>query len=386
MNFLKRAKELQEETIVNRRHLHKNPEIGYDLPKTTKFVKDKLNEYGYKTEELIENSVVAYVGNGNGKTILLRADMDALAIKEETGLEYASTNEYMHACGHDAHTAMLLTVAKILKENEKNIEGTIKLAFQPAEELLTGAKAMIDAGLLEDVDVAMAAHFTPPLQQGIIISEGISMSAANNFRITVKGTPSHGALPHNGVDPVFIGAHIIIGLQEIILREVSFDESATLTTGKFNSQGTANSIPDHVVIEGTMRTFSVETQEHLKKRVPEVAKAIANAFRGDIEFEFLSDVPPLYNDPEFTKEIKTYIETLLADEYKVYSIKRAAASEDFAFISQKVPSMYFRVGLSGPGEKMYPVHHPKMNINESMLPIGVAAFCESAVNWLKNNK
>ncbi len=389
MNYLDQAQEIYDEIVGNRRHLHQNPEIGYDLPNTSAFVKKQLKSYGYEPEELIENSVVALAGDGEkGKTLLMRADMDALPIVEQSGLEFASQNDYSHTCGHDVHTSIMLAVAKLVKENEDKLEGQIKFVFQPAEELLTGAETMVEAGLLENpkVDAAMAAHVQPTERTGFIFVDGIMMASANNYRLKVKGVGAHGAMPHLGIDPVFIATQIIEAFQHLVTKEIPFAHSAVITTGGFASDGAMNVIPSEVVLEGTMRTFNTETQAHLKKRMPEIAEHIAKAYRGEIEFEFISDVPPLYNDEAMTEEIRGYAEETVGDQYEIYSVEPAQASEDFAFVSQEVPTVYFNIGMMQEGVDAYPVHHPKVVFNEEMMAPTAALFTEAAIKWLANNK
>lgn len=388
MSYLEEANTVFDEMVENRRHLHRNPEVGYDLPNTTKYVKEQLESYGYETESIIENSVTTTVGSGNGKTLLLRADMDGLPIVEESGVDFESENDFSHTCGHDVHTSVMLGVAKILKEHEDELEGTIKFIFQPAEELLTGSQTLVEAGLLENpkVDAALAAHVQPMAPRGIIMSEGVTMTGANNYRIKVKGVGSHGAMPHNGVDAVFIATQIVEAFQYLVTKELAISKSAVITTGSFQSSGAVNVLPSEVNLEGTMRTFDNETRQYLKQRMPEVAKAIAEAYRGEVEFEFISDVPPLNNDVEMAREVREYAKDVLGDEYDIYATEPAQASEDFAFVSQEVPTVYFNMGMKRDDIDAYPVHHPKVVFDEEMMAPAVAVFVEAATRWLKDNK
>lgn len=385
LSYLNEAKELLNELIEWRRYLHQNPEVGFDLPNTSTFVKDKLTEFGYEVEHLLEHGLIAEVGQGD-KTILLRADMDGLPIKEESGLDFASNNDYSHTCGHDIHTTIMLGVAKLMKEHEDKLEGVVRFEFQPAEELLIGSEAMIEAGLLDGVDVAMAAHVQPMAPASIMFKEGASLAAANNYRIKVKGVGAHGAMPHNGIDPVFIASEIISASQTLVAREISFAESAAITTGGFDSPGSRNVIPSEVTIEGTLRTFSEKTRSYLKERLPELAEGIAKAYRGETEFKYLCDVPVLDNDPELTRMVRDTAEEVLADDYTVTDFEPLQASEDFAVVSQKVPTTYFFVGTKIEGQDAYPLHHPKVQFNEEMIAPAVAVFLSSAINYLKENK
>lgn len=388
MNYLDAAKLLHDEIVENRRYLHRNPEIGFALPKTSAFVKEKLAEYGYDdVTHLLEHGFYVEVGNGNGKTILLRADMDALPILEKSGVEFASETEgRSHTCGHDIHTSTMLAVAKMLKENEAALEGKVRIEFQPAEELLIGSEKMVEAGLLEGVDTALAAHVSPTDDLGLYFNEGLSLASANNYRIKVKGVGAHGAMPYNGIDPVFVGAQIINALQVIISRELPFDKSATISTGGFDSPGSMNVIPDHVILEGTVRSFHVESQEYIKKRLPEIVEGIAKTFRAEAEVEFLSDVPPLYNDEELTREMRSYTEDFLGDDYPVGEFDAVHASEDFAFVTQLVPSVYFFTGTAHPEHPRKPVHHPEVFFNEEGMVYTAATFAQMATQWLANNK
>lgn len=388
MNYLDTAKSLHDEIVENRRYLHRNPEIGFALPKTSAFVKEKLAEYGYdNVTHLLEHGFYVEVGNGNGKTILLRADMDGLPIREKSGVEFASEIEgRSHTCGHDIHTATMLAVAKMLKENEQALEGKVRIEFQPAEELLIGSEKMVEAGLLDGVDTALAAHVSPTDDLGLYFREGLSLASANNYRIKVKGVGAHGAMPYNGIDPVFVGAQIVNALQVIVSRELPFDKSATVSTGGFDSPGSMNIIPDEVTLEGTVRSFHVESQEYIKKRLPEIVEGIAKTFRAEVEVDFLSDVPPLYNDKDLTREMRSYTENFLGDEYPVGDFDAVHASEDFAFVTHRVPSVYFFTGTAHPDHPRKPVHHPEVFFNEDGMAYTAATFAEMATQWLANNK
>lgn len=388
MDYLKSALSYQDKMVADRRHLHRNPEVGFELPKTVAYVKEQLKSYGYDNfTDLIDYGFYVEVGKGGGKTILLRADMDALPIQEESGLEYSSEIDgCSHTCGHDIHTATVLGAARMLKENEDALEGTVRIEFQPAEETLTGSKAMVDAGLLDGVDVALAGHVWPTGAPGLMFNAGPSLTGANNFRMKVKGVGAHGAMPYNGVDPVYIGSQIINAIQVITTRELPFDQSATITAGGFDSPGSINIIPSEVTIEGTVRTFNNESREYIKERLPEIAHAIAKAYRGEVEFEFLSDVPPLVNDEELTASVRKYVEELYGDQYEVRDYAPVHASEDFALVTQEVPSVYFFTGTAHPDYEPKPVHHPEVVFNEEAIGYTAAAFAEVATRWLADNK
>lgn len=277
------AKELKQDLVEIRRTIHKNPEVGPALPQTKAFVMGKLKEYGYEPKEICESGIVAVIeGEKPGKTILLRADMDALKIKEEAPVPFASENNCMHACGHDMHATMLLGAAKLLKKYQNEIHGTVKLVFQPDEEGFTGAKAMLKAGVLESphVDAGMALHVNSGTPSGMVLCGlGTCMAGCTLFRIRVKGIGCHGAMPETGVDPINIAAHIFLSLQEIIAREVPPTKPATLTIGKFSGGKAPNIIPEEVVMEGTIRTLDVDLAKQIFKRIQEISSQTAELFR-----------------------------------------------------------------------------------------------------------
>jgi amidohydrolase len=294
--FLVRAKELQEETVKHRRFLHQHAEIQDDLPVTVTYVREQLERAGIASREICKSGVVALIGNEkNGKTVLLRADMDALDIKEESGLPFSSITPYAHCCGHDLHTAMLLTAAKMLKERESELNGAVKLMFQPGEEYFLGAKAMIEAGVLENpqVDAAVDMHVNGRIPLGTIAtcSLGYTCASCDGMKLTVNGKGCHGAWPHMGVDPINAAAHIYLSLQELISREAPADVATTLTFGQFAGGSAANIIPSQVILQGTMRTFSSEIRKNLMRRVHEIIEFTSKAFGVHTEYEVLSDVP-----------------------------------------------------------------------------------------------
>lgn len=298
--IFKEAGQLKEELINIRRHIHRCPEAGPVLPKTKAFVMDKLKEYGYEPEEICESGIVAAIeGAKPGKTFLLRADMDALAIKEEAPVSFASDNHFMHACGHDMHTTMLLGAARLLKQHQKEISGTIKLVFQPDEEGFTGAKSMLKAGVLENpaVDAGMALHVNSGTPSGMVLCGlGTCMAGCTLFRIQVKGKGCHGAMPETGVDPINIAAHIYLSLQEIIAREVTPTKPAVVTIGKFVGGKAPNIIPEEVVLEGTIRTLDRDLSAQIYKRIEEISSQTAALFRGQATVTEIASAPPLHND------------------------------------------------------------------------------------------
>ena len=391
MNYYERALELKDETIANRRHIHKNAETGLDLPKTKAYVMEKLTEYGLEPKDC-GYGVTATLGKG-GKVLLLRADMDALPMPEESGEEFACpTGKEAHTCGHDFHAAMLLTAAKMLKEKEDTLEGTIKFMFQPAEETFEGSKNMIENGILENppVDAALAYHVSPgkmPIGLFMYNDKDTMMYSVDGFKITIHGKGSHGAYPHVGVDPIIIGVHIHLALQELIARESDPTHSCVLTIGQFAGGTAANIIPETAVLQGTIRTNKPEARELLVRRMKEVAEKTAAVYNGTVDIEMISEVPPLICNPKLTDEVVGYMQELGIPGLTPYPGISASASEDFAVIAEKVPSTFMYLSAGYLDERgQYPAHHPKAQFNEDVCPIGAACLAHCASQWLKNNK
>lgn len=368
--MLEEAKNMSNGLIDKRRYLHKNAETGFDLKNTLKFVEAELINMGYEPIHCGKSGLVAIAGGKKeGKVFLIRGDMDALPIREESGLDFASDNGKMHACGHDMHTTMMLGAAKILKEHEDEINGTVKLMFQPAEEIFEGSNDMIENGVLENpiVDAALMIHVmaNTPFEAGTVIvsSPGVSAPAADYFEIKIQGSGCHGSMPNTGVDPINVAAHILLALQEINARELSVTDKAVLTIGKLNSGNIANVIPDTAVMGGTLRTYDEETREFIKTRIKEISEGIAKTFRAKAEVVFGSGCPTLVNDKELSESAFKYAEELLGKNmaFTVEELNsmsgggqssKSAGSEDFAYVSQKVPSIMIALAAGKP-EKGY---------------------------------
>lgn len=390
LNYYERALELKEEIIANRRYFHTNAEVGLDMPKAKAYVMKQLESYGIQPKEC-GHGVVATLGKG-GKCILLRADMDALPMPEESGEEFAcKTGDKAHACGHDFHAAMLLAAAKMLKETEDSLDGTVKLMFQPAEETFEGSKDMIEAGILENpsVDAALAYHVSPgKMPVGLVMynSKSTMMFSVDGFRINIKGKGSHGAYPHAGIDPINIGVHIHLALQELIAREADPNAACVLTIGKFQGGAAANIIPDTAVLEGTLRTNNAKERKKLVARIKEVAELTAAVYGGSAQIESLSSVPPLVCDETLTEEIIGYMREMSIPGFAEYPGVSASASEDFATIAERVPSTFMYLSAGYMDERgAYSAHNPKVRFNEDVCPIGASCLAYCAVQWLKNH-
>ena len=389
MNYYERAIELHEEIVANRRYFHTNAEVGLKMPKAQAYVMEKLTEYGLEPQ-ICGHGVTATLGKG-GKTMLLRADMDALPMEEESGLDFAcKTGLQAHTCGHDFHAAMLLGAAKMLKENKAALKGTVRFMFQTAEETFEGAKDMIQNGILEPMpDAALAFHVTSgrmPVGIYIYNSTGTMMFSVDGFKIRIQGKGAHGAYPHSSVDPIHIGVHIFLALEELIAREADPTKACVLTIGNFSAGLAANIIPDTALLQGTIRTNDKESRERLVRRMKEVAKKTAEVYGGSATIEMISEVPPLVCDSKLTEELVGYMSSLGAPNLIPYPGMTASASEDFAVVAEQVPAamMYLSAGyMDERGD--YPAHNPKVLFNEDVCAIGASAYAHLATEWLKNN-
>ena len=403
--LLKEAESYKDLLVEDRRYLHTHPGTGFDIKDTVDYVRKQLEEMGYQPTNCGKAGLVALAGGKKpGKVFLIRGDMDALPIKEEAEVDFPSTNGNMHACGHDMHTAMMLGAARLLKAHEDEIEGTVKLMFQPAEEIFEGSHDMIEAGVLKnpDVDAALMIHVMAglPVPAGTVIScdGGVSAPAADYFDIKVQGKGCHGSMPNNGVDPITAAAHIITGLQEIQARELPLTDGAVLTIGTIQAGNASNVIPDTAYMGGTIRTYDEDTRAFLKERMTAMAEGIASSFRASATVSFGSGCPTLKNDMELAECTPRYIKELLgpakaftAGQLNAMSgpgkAQKSTGSEDFAYVSQEVPSIMFALAAGHPEDGYcYPQHHPKAKFDESVLPSGSAVYAYTALRWLEEHK
>lgn len=380
------AQALGETLVQHRRYLHAHAEIGMDLPVTTAYVLEKLRALGYEPEEIAPCAIVAVAGKAPGRTVLLRADTDALPISEETGLAFAS-KENMHACGHDLHTASLLGVAELLKRHESELRGQVKLMFQPAEETLGGAPAMLAAGVLKnpDVDAALAAHtMMRPAGEPATLTPGYALASSDHFTLTVRGRGGHGSAPENAVDPIACAVQIHLGLQELKAREIPAREPVSLTVGSFNAGTADNIIPSEAVLAGTLRTYNNALRDALLARIEEISVAIGAAYRCEVDAEIRRGTPPLYNDPALCELLAARVGAALGDGALALSEERQMASEDFGFVSEAVPSAYFFVPSKRPEpEYDYPHHHQRIDFSEDALVNFTALMTTAAIEYLR---
>ncbi|MBR2441695.1 MAG: amidohydrolase [Clostridia bacterium] len=394
--ILQQAKALQNELIEIRRYLHKNAEVGFALDKTQTYIQKQLEDMGIPSQKCGKAGITALLGKSTGKTFLLRADMDALPIPERSGEPFAAKNGNMHACGHDFHATMLLGAAKLLKAQEKTLNGRVKLLFQPAEEILEGAKDVLKSGVLTSpkVDGAMMLHVMTgnslPVGAAVVASAGVSAPAADYFKITVQGKGCHGSAPWNGVDALTVAARILLGLQELAARELSPSQTAVLTVGGIKTGGAGNAVSDTAELSGTMRAFDEGVRDFLKKRMKAIAENTAKAYRAKAKISYQGGCPTLVNDrglSEFAYKTMgavsslTYFSANLTGDGK----ERNGGSEDFAYISHEVPSVM--IALAAGEEKKgyaYPLHHPKAKFDEGALYMGAAAYAHIAKEWLNS--
>ena len=352
---------------------------------------EQLASYGYQPKLVGKAGVSCTVGKG-GRVFLLRGDMDALPMAEETGLPFAAHNGCCHSCGHDCHTAMLLAAAKLLKEQESTLEGTVKFMFQPAEELLGGAVDMIQSGILENpkVDAGLALHVKVGSEDSrtgdVFYADGPANFSGDAVTIRVKGLAAHGSTPEAGVDAINIAAHIVIALQEVLAREINSMQPAVLIVGKIQGGTTCNTLAGDAVLECSCRAATHETRAYLKQRIKEIAENTAKTFRGEAEVEYVYGMPPMVNNKELSDEIGGYCREMLAPE-KVHVVPVSNGTEDFTAVAAQIPTTYLSLGAGSKEEgHEFSMHHPKMMVDENVLPIGAALYAFTAARYLQNHK
>ncbi len=395
MGMYKEALEMKETILENRKFLHQHPELGLDLPVTAKYVEDKLIEMGYTPKRIGDCGIVATIGKEGGKCFMLRADMDALPVEEKADVPYKSTNGNMHACGHDCHTANLLGAAKLLKEHEAELEGMVKLMFQPAEETMDGGKMMVEAGVCDGVDAAMGMHvFTClPMPLGTVLMTGrkSKMAAVDWFTINITGKGCHGASPNTGIDPLNVMAHIHTALQTINSREMDPADNIVLTIGQMHGGHTSNVIPNEAYMTGTIRTMKNETRAMVKERMNAIVSGIATTFGAEASVEYGSGCPVLYHNTDVYNQVKETLKTLegvtIVDFDDMGQGFMAMGSEDFSYVANEVPSVFLGLAAGKPEDGyIYPQHHPMARFSDEALPAGAAAYAHVAIEWLKSNK
>jgi amidohydrolase len=389
-DFLSEAQALFEYTQSHRRDFHSHPELGFYEARTAGIVAGELNSLGLEVHTgIAETGVVAVMqGSRPGPVILVRADMDALPIHEETGASYTSQNPgVMHACGHDGHTAILLTVARILNGHRQELSGTVKFVFQPAEEGMGGAERLIQAGVLEDpkVDICLALHVWNEQPVGWIgIASGPALAGAEIFKITVKGKGGHGASPHLAVDPLLASAHIITGLQGIVSRNVPPLKTAVVSVCTIHGGEAFNVIPPSVELTGTIRTFEPEIRSTVLEHFNQTVTSIAAGLGCQVEIEINQLTPATINQPEIAGQVAATARRLLPQSEIDTRNYITMGSEDFAFILEKLPGCFFFIGSANPKKGLDASHHnPKFDFDESILPQAAGLMAAAVADFLK---
>ena len=387
-SYLSEAHDMFDFTRELRRDIHRHPEIGFKEVRTAALVAKELNEIGLEVRTgIAETGVIAVLdGDGSGPDVLARFDMDALPIKEETGASYASVNtDVMHACGHDAHVAIGLTVARILSTRRKEINGSVKFVFQPAEEGLGGAKRMVDEGVLEDPrpDVCLALHLWNEKPVGWLgITPGPVMAASETFYIRVTGKGGHGAAPHYSIDPVFAAAQIVSALQSIVSRNVPPLESAVVTVTSIHGGEAFNVIPPEVELKGTIRTFDSSVRDLVFQRFREIVTGVAQSMGCKVEVELRRITPAVINDVTITNQVLDIASRILPKD-TISTSTRTMGSEDMAYMMEEIPGCYFFVGSSNAEKKLDASHHhPSFDFDEEVLPYAAGLMAASVSSFL----
>ena len=383
----------EEEVIRIRRDLHKHPEVGFDLERTSSIVSEKLNELGFDVKtNIAKTGVVGLLeGKEDGPTIALRADMDALPVKEKTGLQFASIEDNkMHACGHDGHTAILLGVAMVLSEIKEELNGKVKLIFQPAEEGPGGAKPMIEEGVMKNpgVDAILGLHIWLEIEAGKVgVKEGPLFASIDEVDIDIKGESSHGASPHLGVDAIVVSADLINALQKIVSRNINPIDSAVITIGKINGGYVRNVIADNVRLEATVRSLNPAVRTKLKEEIYKKVDKICSASSADYEIDYRNLYPPLINDKKINGLVKDNAIKVMGEENVIGIKEPTMGGEDFAYFLKEAPGTFFLLG--GRNEKKEitaPHHNPRFTFDEDIMADGIELMISSVINFFEGNE
>lgn len=387
IDFLQKAKSINNEIVSWRRDFHSNPELGFEEYRTSKIIKEFLKNEGIEFKEVSKTGICALIrGNGN-KTIALRADMDALPLKENSTKEYASKIEgRMHACGHDGHTAILMGAAKILNSIKSELKGNVKLIFEPAEETVGGARFMIEEGVLDnpEVDGVIGLHVDEKINTGFIgLKSDVVNAASNPFTIKIKGRGGHGAHPDSTIDPIVISSNVILALQTIISREIPPTDPAVITIGSIHGGTAQNIIPEEVTISGIIRTMKTEHRTYVKKRLVEVTEGIVSSMRGKCEINIEESYPCLYNDDKMLNIVSVAAESIISKENILKLKNPSMGVESFAYFSLKKPAAFYYLGCANEEKGIVnPAHGSLFDIDEDCLSIGAAIQSKAAYDFL----
>lgn len=381
------AKQYKDYLISLRREFHKYPEPSWQEFRTSKRIQEELTKIGIPFILTAKTGVIGIIkGKEAGKTIALRADMDALEVEQGNDLDYRSVNKgVMHACGHDGHMAMLLGAGKILYDLRDRIKGTIKLFFQPAEELVGGAKLMIKEGCMNGVDNIFGIHLWTGLPTGqISVEAGPRMAATDIFEIRVQGLGGHGSLPHQGVDALLAASSIVVNLQSIVSREVNPTDSAVVSIGTFNSGTRFNVIASEARLTGTTRCFNTRLRDSFPEIIGRIANGIAASYRASADLDYSFGTPALVNDPSSSSLAAAVVEDLFGPD-SLSLMEKLTGGEDFAFYLEEAPGVFAFVGAGNQAKACdFPHHHAKFNIDEDALEIGTALYVQYALDFLNS--
>lgn len=395
MVLTKEIKEIAEKKSKKisyiRRHFHKYPELAFEEFETSKYIKKILIELGLEVKDQVAKTGVVGVlyGKKPGKTIAIRADMDALPMQELNEVAYRSTNKgKMHSCGHDAHMAIALGSAMILSEIKDKIKGNVKFIFQPAEETIGGAKPMIDEGVLENpnVDAILGGHVWGAIPLGRIgIKNGPIMASSDFFKLKIIGKGGHAANPHVTIDPVTIGSEVVNAFQKIISRQTDPLEQLVISICSFQSGNTSNIIPCDAILKGTVRTLNDEIRSSLPQRMENIIKGICEPYGAKYEFEYMESYPVTNNDINITELIKASASKIIKNEY-IQSIERPSmAAEDFSFYLKEIPGTFIWIGTQNKEKgKIYDIHHPKFDIDEDILTLAASIYAQTTIDFLSS--
>ena len=375
--------------VAVRRDLHEHPETAFEEVRTSRIVAQRLRAMGLEVQTDIAKTGVVGLLRGdaapaNAKTLAIRADMDALPILEQCEHDYRSqTSGKMHACGHDGHTSILLTVADILHRHKADLKGNIKFIFQPAEEIVGGALPMVEAGIMEHVDGVIGLHLISTFPVGrVSVTPGAVFASADRVRLHVHGKGGHGGMPEGAIDPIVIAAHIIVALQTIVSRQTSPFSPAVVTIGEINAGTAPNIIPEQVDLHGTIRSYSLEQRDFIIRRINEIAKGIAQAMGGDCTVQVYNGCPPCVNNEQMAALVHDVAVTTVGEEFVSNDVLTTGA-DDMAHFLNAAPGCYFIVGAQNAEKGAgFPHHHPHFNIDEDALPIAVEMLVRSSYAFL----
>jgi len=387
-DFYAEAKTMMDRLVAWRRDLHRHPELGYEEQRTAGIVTAHLERLGYRVQTGIAKTGVIGLLEGArcGPVVMLRFDMDALPVDEETGAEYAScVPGKMHACGHDAHVAIGMGLAELFAAHRADMAGTVKLIFQPAEEGGNGAELMVKEGALENPrpDVFIACHVWTEKPVGVVdVTPGPVMAGAEKWRCVIRGKGGHGAMPHFAVDPIVAAAQVVTALQTVVSRNVSPLDTAVVSVGTIHGGDAFNVIPPAVEMTGSIRTYSPTVRETVLRRVSEVVRGVAAACGAEAEIDITPLTPALINDATVTARVQQAVQTVVGAE-RLSTGERTMGSEDAAFFMQEIPGCYFFLGAANPARGITAYHHnPHFDIDEDVLPLGVAVMAQAAWSYL----